>query len=127
MTDTTPSDPPEERRSRDPAPQPSAARPPGADRPPINIGAVIGGAALGFFGNVFVFIAISSAFWGLTGGSSRTGELVVSVVAVLALPAIALTLMIFPRTRHAGAGLLLGVAIGSVIAAGLCAPLIVSG
>lgn len=47
-----------------------------------------------------------------------------TVVGVAALPLLGLALMISPRTRHAGAGMLMGCRNRAVVGAGICGTLI---
>jgi hypothetical protein len=64
------------------------------------------------------------ALYSAYGDSTSTGQNVIGFAALLALPLVGLALMISPRTRHAGAGLLMGIAIGSVVGAGICGTVI---
>jgi hypothetical protein len=76
---------------------------------------------LGFLGTWLIFTITYMALWSVYGDSTTVGQVVIELAGLLALPVTALAFMISPRTRQAGAGLLMGVAIGSVVGAGICA------
>ena len=80
---------------------------------------VIGGAILGFISTwVLLTIAILVLY-----GTQVTGflEWLVPAVALFALPVVLGLLLVPERTRRWGAGALLGLAIGSITGAGVCA------
>ncbi len=118
MPDTPSSDPaPHSRRERG-TPEPVRS---------VNPATVVGGAVLGFAGSWVLFALVVMAMYTAYGDSTSTGQTVIAFTALLALPVVGLALMVSPRTRHAGAGLLMGVAIGSVVGAGICGAVIGSG
>jgi hypothetical protein len=82
---------------------------------------VFGGAVLGFL--VWVFgvgiVVLSSGVFDSPGASATV--VTWSLVAVVLC---AVGLIVWPRTRNLGKGMVLGVAIGLVVAGGLCIPLI---
>jgi hypothetical protein len=82
---------------------------------------VFGGAVLGFL--VWVFgIGILALSSGVFDSPGTSGTVVTwSLIAVLLCAA---GLIVWPRTRRLGKGMVLGVAIGLVVAGGLCIPLI---
>jgi hypothetical protein len=90
--------------------------------PGRNRGTVIGGAVLGMFAWFFIAFVATMATYGSESGST-SGWLLWGFVAIFAC---AVGLIAWPRTRRLGEGLLLGVAIGLVVAGGLCIPMIVS-
>ena len=85
-------------------------------------GAVGGGVLVGFLTWTFAMVGVAMATFGNTGPAN--GPLTWVLVAVF-LGAVGL--IVWPRTRRVGKGLLLGVAIGLVVAGGICIPLVVSG
>jgi len=81
-------------------------------------GQVIGGAVLGFIASWLLAIITGFALYTTYGDSNST---TVSIYSALALPAIiAVALLVAPRTRYLGAGLLAGFAIGYILGAGVC-------
>lgn len=101
---------------------------------PVNPGFVILGGVLGFgFSWVWIGAAI---FFGFAGsydaqdGGGFMGTWVFGVlVALLALAPliVSILLLVLPRTRQAGAGVVMGLAIGSVVASGVCASILLPG
>ncbi len=86
---------------------------------------ILVGVAIGFVAWVVVsFTAIISTGFGESStGLSGTA----AVVFLVALAAGAVGLIVWRRTRELGQGIILGIAIGMVVGAGLCAPLLLSG
>jgi hypothetical protein len=83
-------------------------------------GPVIGGAVLGFIASWFLIALTLIGMYTTYGDSTSTRQNVVAI-AVPALPAIiAVALLVAPRTRYLGAGLLAGFAIGYILGAGVC-------
>ena len=79
----------------------------------------IGGAVLGFVATwLLLTIAILVLYGAQLGGVL---EWLVPAAALLGLPVLSGLLMIKERTRRWGAGFLIGVAIGSITGAGVCA------
>ncbi len=90
--------------------------------------AVAVGIVVGLFGSfvwmVFVFATAYSTLE--TGGGSTTEDALVSAALLLPVP-VSILLLCFRRTRQAAAGLVMGMAIGTLVLAGLCSSLIVPG
>ena len=81
---------------------------------------VFGGAVTGFLMWVFAMVVVSMA----TVDSDTTPEALPWVLGAVVLCAVGL--IVWPRTRRLGEGLLLGIAIGLVVAGGVCIPLVVT-
>ena len=89
------------------------------DERPLRKLPIIGGAILGFISTwVLLTVAILVLY-----STQLTGflEWLVPAVALFGLPVIFGVLLIPERTRRWGAGALLGLAIGSITGAGVCA------
>ena len=100
-----------------PGPMPAEDTPAGRR---TSTGQVIGGAVLGFIASWLLALIIGFALY-TTYGDSNSIWLSVAIYGALALPAIISVALLVPsRTRYWGAGLLIGVAIGSVLGAGVC-------
>lgn len=86
---------------------------------------VLVGLVIGFVVWVVVsFVAIlSTGFGESSAGASET----VAVVFLVALFLGALGLIVWRRSRELGQGIILGIAVGMVVGAGLCAPLLLGG
>lgn len=105
-------------------PPPPAGYPPGypygpPPQPPrrISAGLVILGMFIGSVGwLVLIFPTI-----GVLSRVTDMGDRMAGGVANLMLVGVGIALLAFPKTRQAGAGLLLGMAIGLIAWAGLCA------
>ena len=82
-------------------------------------GAVVAGALLGFiaWGFAWAFVFFESA---MGGTSSTVDPLLTWTFVGVFLGAVGL--IVWPRTRRLGQGFLLGLAIGLVVAGGLCLP-----
>ena len=79
----------------------------------VDAGAVFGGIVLGVVLTWLSFTAVVSA--GLSNGGPAPA------VLALVLPAVVgVALLSHPRSRQAGAGLLMGLAIGMITGAGVC-------
>ena len=102
-----------------PSPEPAGGPPGGSTEREWTV--VFGGAVLGFLAWAFAvgILALSSGVFD-TPGTSGT----VVTWSLIAVFLCAVGLIVWPRTRRLGKGMLLGVAIGLVIAGGLCIPLI---
>ncbi len=96
--------------------QPGSPPPPGAR---IHWAIVFGGLVIGAVSWVAFGIFLSVL--------NPNGSSVVYQVGFLAMFLGALGLIIWPRTRRVGQGLVLGIAIALVIGAGLCVPVAFSG
>lgn len=107
-----------------PSSDPPTGESPEPPRAPVRWGAVIGGAVLGFVATWLLFALVVLGMYSTFGDSATTQQNVIGLAALLALPVITLVLMLSPQTRHAGAGLLMGIAIGSVVGAGICGTVI---
>ncbi len=82
---------------------------------------VIGGAALGFFADWFLFTVVLFAIYANYGDSTGTVQDVLAFGSLLFLPVLLGLLMVPRRTRYWGAGFLIGLAVGSMTGAGVCA------
>lgn len=93
------------------------------DRPEgeqIRPGPLIGGILLGFVLTWVVFTVVLFSLYATYGDSSSTTQNVIAAIGFLGLPVLLGLLLIPRRTRHWGAGMLLGIALGSISAAGVC-------
>ena len=91
--------------------------------------AVVGGMFLGWVGSWTLFLGASAAYYG-TVGDDRYDEvvgLVIGVVALFLIPVAAGVTLIRRGRGQLGSGLLVGVAIGSLIGAGVCASVMTGG
>ncbi|WP_377644145.1 hypothetical protein [Oryzobacter terrae] len=86
---------------------------------------VLVGLVIGFVLWVVVSFAaiISTGFGESSAGASES----VAVVFLVALFGGAVGLIVWRRSRELGQGIILGIAIGMVVGAGLCAPLLLGG
>lgn len=81
---------------------------------------MFGGAALGFLSWVLAMFVLIVSTYSSTGGTiDRFLPWLLGAVLVGAV-----ALILWPRTRRLGEGLLLGFAIGLVVAGGICLPLV---
>ncbi len=86
----------------------------------VNTRPMIWGAVLGFIASWLLIALTLIGLYSTYGDSTSTRQNVVAV-AIPALPAIiAVALLVAPRTRYLGAGLLAGFAIGYILGAGVC-------
>jgi hypothetical protein len=93
---------------------------------PLRGGPVIGGLLLGVI-VCWVWIA-ATLFTGvaLSYGEYTSDPVAIAVVALAALPlVVGIVLLVRPRTRQMGAGFLMGLSIGMIAGAGVCASLYV--
>jgi hypothetical protein len=91
--------------------------------------AVVGGMFFGWLGSWILYLVASAAYYG-TVGDDRYDEvigLVVGVVALFLVPVAAGVALIRRGRGQLGSGLLVGVAIGSLIGAGVCASVVTGG
>lgn len=134
-----PEEPPE--GERPPDPQQGAAYPPGPaypqgpghqgwpyqqPQPGIRPGPLIGGLAIGFVVGFFASFAaaiVGAAFYDGVGGS---GDAFLVLPQLLPL-GLSVFLLVFKRTRMAGAGLVMGIAIGAIVMPGVCVALFSGG
>ena len=86
---------------------------------------VFAGAVLGFFAWVFLAFVLFIATGSIAESTPGATEALVTWTLV-AVFVCAVGLIVWPRTRRLGQGLLLGTAIGLVVAGGLCLPLLVA-
>jgi hypothetical protein len=87
---------------------------------------LVGGILLGWVGSWVSFIVV--LLTGVADVSSRTRQTVAFAVGLGAVPVAAVVLLLLGRSRRLfGVGLLLGLAIGSIVGSGVCASWIVSG
>ncbi len=82
---------------------------------------IVGGAILGFVLSWFVFAVTIFALYAAVGDSSATAQNVLAAVGLFGLPVVLGALLVPRRTRQLGAGLLLGLAVGAITGAGVCA------
>jgi hypothetical protein len=81
---------------------------------------VVGGVIVGFVATWILFFVTLLVVYANYGDSTGTTEDVIAFSGLI-LPPVVFGLLLIPRrTRHFGAGLLLGLAIGSITAAGIC-------
>lgn len=86
----------------------------------ISAGMVILGLAIGSVGWLVLFIATAAILDRLFGVGSQPSAVAVSLFWM----GVGAALVIFPKTRQAGAGLLMGLSFGVIVWAGLCAALL---
>lgn len=86
---------------------------------------ILVGVVIGFpLWVVVSFVAILSTGFS-EGGSGVAGSVAVGGLVVLLLGAVGL--IIWPRSRRLGQGIILGIAIGMVVGGGLCMPILFAG
>ena len=78
---------------------------------------LLAGVFLGFVASWIIMFATVLALYSNTSGVSQDA---LAVVGLLGLPVLSALLLIPRRTRRWGAGFLIGLAIGSIAAAGVC-------
>ncbi len=94
---------------------------------PVRAWPVVGGLVLGAV-VCWVWITASLILGLGTAYSTSSDVVAVVAVAVAALPVVVgIVLLVRPRTRQLGAGFLMGIAIGMIAGAGVCASLFVPG
>jgi hypothetical protein len=81
---------------------------------------VAGGLVVGFVATWVLFVVTLLVVYANYGESTGTIQDVIAFSGLLAPPILFGLLLIPRRTRHFGAGLLMGLAIGSITAAGIC-------
>jgi hypothetical protein len=81
---------------------------------------VVGGMIVGFIVTWILFFVTLLVVYANYGDSTGTTQDVIAFSGLLGPPIVFGLLLIPRRTRHFGAGLLLGLAIGSITAAGIC-------
>lgn len=85
-----------------------------------NLPAVLGGAVVGWLGSWALFAFVTLATFSST--STDTPQMVLGISALAVLPVVSIAVLLFRRAQgQFAAGMLLGVAIGSVLGAGVCA------
>jgi hypothetical protein len=88
---------------------------------PINWVDVVGGAVLGLLGSWLTYAVAFMVLYGKLGDHAATWvDTVVGLGALLAIPVVAGAMLIYRGRGQLGSGLLLGVAVGSIIGAGVC-------
>lgn len=95
------------------------------DRPdetpqPLRAGPLVGGAVVGFLVSWVGFAVVAIAMYSTFGDSSSGAQTAAALAGLLVLPVVATALMVPRRTRRAGAGFLMGIAIGAIAGAGVC-------
>jgi drug/metabolite transporter (DMT)-like permease len=91
--------------------------------------AVAVGIIVGLVGSVVWMTVVFVVAYSLSSEQSRSGpgvDWLVFVVFILPLP-VSILLLCFRRTRQAAAGLVMGVAIGVLVLAGVCGSFLVPG
>ena len=87
---------------------------------------LLGGVLLGWMGTWVFFTLV--AFSGVADVDSSNHQVVTFVVSLGAVPLVAVVLLLLGRSRRQlGVGLLLGLAIGSIVGSGVCATWITGG
>lgn len=86
----------------------------------VRTGQVIGGAVVGFILTWLLFAVVVMSVYAQYGESTGTAQNVLVGAGLLTLPIVFGLLLIPRRTRHWGAGFLMGFAIGSISGAGVC-------
>ena len=86
----------------------------------LRAGPLVGGAVLGFAATWFSFALTVLLLYSAFGDTTSPAQTALAVTALVAPPVLAGALMVPRRTRHLGAGLLMGVAIGAIAGAGVC-------
>ncbi|WP_404384363.1 hypothetical protein LL946_02275 [Knoellia locipacati] len=89
----------------------------------ISDGAALGAGVMGFIGWVVVFWILVIATESFNGATGTSGA--VYYALLVALLGGAVGLVVWPRTRRMGQGLLLALSVGFIIAGGICVPLVV--
>jgi hypothetical protein len=90
----------------------------------VAIGIVVG--LVGTFVWMVVVFAVAYSWEAETSRSGGASEWLIFLLFIAPFP-VAIVMLCFRRTRQAAAGLVLGLAIGSLAVAGLCGSLIVPG
>ena len=89
---------------------------------------VLGGVILGWLGGWFLFAVATLVMYTSFGDTgSQVAGVLVGVATLLVIPAVAGAVLIRRGRGRLGSGLLLGVAIGSLVGAGVCTSAVVSG
>ena len=94
--------------------------------PGIRPGPLIGGLAVGLVVGFFASVAMTLLGALVYDGLDTTSDVYFMVPQVLPL-ALSVFLLAFKRTRIAGAGLVMGIAIGAIVMPGVCVALFGSG
>ncbi len=81
---------------------------------------IVGGLVVGFIATWALFVVTLLVVYANYGDSSGPVQNVLGFAGLLVPPILFGLLLIPRRTRHFGAGLLMGLAIGSITAAGVC-------
>lgn len=82
---------------------------------------LVGGAVLGFLADWFLFTVSLFAVYANYGDSTGTAQDVLAFSGLLGPPIVLGLLLVPRRTRYWGTGFLMGVAIGTMTGAGVCA------
>ena len=81
---------------------------------------VIAGAVVGFVATWVLFGVVLVTIYAQYGDSTGTTQDVIAVAGLVGLPILFGLLLIPRRTRYWGAGVMMGLAIGSISGAGVC-------
>ena len=90
--------------------------------------AVAGGVLLGWLGSWGLFVLVVLlvyGVYGVTGGT--TSQTVVAIAALLVVPVLSSGALVTRDRRNLGHGLLMGMAIGSIVGSGMCAASVLPG
>lgn len=85
---------------------------------PTRPGAVLGGVVVGVLGAIFYLVVVGLALY--SSGNDLDGTDLVSVIYLIAPAVVGIVLLLVPRTRRAGAGFVIGVAVGMIVLPGVC-------
>lgn len=89
----------------------------------ISDGAALGAGVLGFLGWILVFWVVVVATGSFDGPTGAGGTVYYGLLVALLVGA--LGLLVWPRTRRAGQGLVLALSVGFLVAGGICIPMVV--
>jgi hypothetical protein len=89
---------------------------------------VIGGVVLGWLGGWFLFAVVTLVLYASFGDTaSQVSGTLVGIATLLVVPVVAGVVLIRRGRGRLGSGLLLGVAIGSLVGAGVCTSALLTG
>ena len=89
---------------------------------------VIGGVVLGWLGGWFLFAVVTLVLYASLGDTApQISGTLVGIATLLVVPVVAGVVLIRRGRGRLGSGLLLGVAIGSLVGAGVCTSALLTG